>query len=222
MNRSRSVTLALAGTALASGLAIAAFAANRSAHAQGAKLVRDFYGEADEEVTGAAAVPAGMVCGGTASVGSGLIVQTTEPPEGFTGACLMNRAYGSPLLPSVCFSPANGTFSSLDTLAPGSTKQGSVKCTAPATSVLQPEWHLSGGAGAVTRSNFDGNYRIMETCVPHGECANYPNSNCPCDTMPVSNSCCTHRGTRMTSSDGKTASGTAYFTLPPNLPVYGN
>ncbi len=222
MNRSRSVTMALAAIAIAGVVVFARSAPTRSAHAQGVQLVRDFYGEANEDVTGAAGVPAGIVCGGV-PVGSGLTAQTSEPAEGFTGACLMNRRYGSPLLPSVCLSPTNGTYSSLDTLKPG-TPEPSVQCTAPAVSVLQPEWHLGAAGGKVTREDFANNYRVMETCVPHiaGDCASYKNDNCPCDTVPISRSCCTQRGMQMTSADGQTAVGTAYFTFPPNLPVYGN
>jgi hypothetical protein len=206
MRRSRWTTLGLFLLGALGALAVARVLGGRSARAQQANLVRDFFGEADEEVTAVAPVPSGMACGGL-TVGAGLTVQTTEPPGGFTGACLMNRAYGA-ILPSVCFSPANATYN-------GPT--ASVQCSIPAANVAQPDWSLgSPQNGNPTRQNASGSYQVMETCAPHvkgGDCATYPNGGCPCNTMPISASCCTHYGTKLASSDGQTATGTAYFSV---------
>jgi hypothetical protein len=183
----------------------------RSAQAQAEAPVRDFYGEADEEVRAVAAAPAGMVCGAL-SVKSGLSVQTTEPPGGFTGACLMNRSYGGGL-PSVCYSPGKADY----------TGHAIVRCTLPAAEAVQPEWLISASdtTGALARTPIDNNFRVLETCAPHltmpsPDCLWGPdklNGNCPCNTVPVSHSCCTQFGTKMTTNDqGKTAVGTAYFS----------
>lgn len=206
MSRSRSMIVALGLVALGGVFAFA------RARAQGKPFVRDFAGEADEEVTSVIPVPDGMVCGGL-SVGSGLTVQTSEPAGGFTGACLMNRPYGASL-PSVCFSPTNGSYANYGK------QEGSVKCTVPASNVNQPEWSVRSDqeAGAVTRQYAKNSYRVLETCAPHlGHpdplCPLYEHSigDCPCNTVPVSHSCCTHYETKMTSGDGQTATGTAYF-----------
>jgi hypothetical protein len=179
------------------------------AHADPSPRVRDFYGEADEDVTAVTPAPTGMACG-MLSVGNGLTIQTSEPPEGFSGACLMERPY-SKGLPSVCYSPTNGSYDI--SLNP-------TQCKIPAASVVQPNWHLSVDQTnhTVTRENIP-TYRVMETCGPHlatpsPDCAWGPdgrNGSCPCNMTPVSHSCCTQYGTPMDSADGMTASGTAYF-----------
>jgi hypothetical protein len=181
---------------------------------------RDFYGEADQEVTAVTPVPDGMVCGGL-SVGNGLTVQTSEPAGGFTGACLMNRAYGGGL-PSVCYSPSPATYTTGD---PGHT----VQCTVPAANVAQPYWYVDvqQQPGKVTRQSV-ARLRTLETCAPHlgsidpachtvppepyqGPNEDNPNGDCPCGTKLVSHSCCTFFGQQLSSSDGQTATGTAYF-----------
>jgi hypothetical protein len=209
MRRSRWATLGLFLLAVLGVYAVSRALGSRSARAQQANPVRNFFGEADEEVTAVAPVPSGVTCAGL-SVGSGLTVQTAEPASGFTGACLMNRPYGA-ALPSVCFSPDSATYTGYD----GGT--ASVKCSAPAASVAQPDWSIGAPQnGKATRQNASDSYEVMETCVPHvkgGDCALYANGGCPCNTMPISGSCCTHYGTRMASSDGQTATGTAYFSV---------
>jgi hypothetical protein len=205
MERSRSTALGLCLVAALGTVAVARVFASRSASAQQANVARDFFGEADEEVTAVAPVPSGMTCAGL-TVGAGLTVQTTEPAGGFTGACLMNRPYGASL-PTVCFSPDNATYN-------GAT--GSVQCSIAAANVAQPDWSIGPAQSAnPTRQNAT-SYQVMETCAPHvkgGDCAIYANGGCPCNTMPVSQSCCTHYGTQMTSSDGQKATGTAYFSV---------
>lgn len=195
-------------TALVIGSSIFVGALALVARAQSASLVLDFFGEADQDVTAVTAVPAGMKCGGL-TVDAGLVVETTEPPQGFTGACLMNRPYGA-TVPTVCYSPANATYSS---------QGGTTQCTAPAANVVQPDWYVNvNQAGALSRQNLPNSYRVMETCAPRLSAPDpncqwgSTNSNCPCNTQPVSQSCCTHYGVAMTSTDGQTAAGTAYFT----------
>jgi hypothetical protein len=217
MQRSRSTALGLCLVAALGAVAVARIFASRSASAQQANLVRDFFGEADEEVTAVTPVPSGMTCGGL-SVGSGLTVQTTEPAGGFTGACLMNRSYGGASLPTVCFSPDNATYVGTRTDGGTGTSSASVQCSVPAANVVQPDWSIGPAQGASpTRQNTTA-YQVLETCAPHvqgggGDCAIYPNGGCPCNTTPVSQSCCTHYGTKMASSDGMTATGTAYFSV---------
>jgi hypothetical protein len=196
MRRRRPIGVAVGLLAVCGAVALA-WVRVHAAHADPQDLVRDFYGEADEEVTAVAAAPTGMVCGGL-SIGSGLLVETTEPPTGFTGACLMNRPYGASL-PTVCYSPANANYSG----------PGTVQCTIPAANVVQPSWHIgvSPEGGTVTRQYLNESYRVLETCAPHVA------GDCGANMAPVSHSCCTHYGTAMTSNDdGKTAIGTAYFT----------
>jgi hypothetical protein len=206
MQRSRSTALGLCLLAVLGTVAVARVLRSRPASAQQATLVRDFFGEADEEVTAVTPVPSGMTCAGL-SVGSGLTVQTTEPAGGFTGACLMNRPYAA-TLPTVCFSPANATYNGATT---------SVQCSVPAANVVQPDWSLGAPQGTTpTRQGASGSYQVMETCAPHltsGDCPLYENGGCPCNTMPISQSCCTHYGTKMASSDGQKATATAYFSV---------
>jgi hypothetical protein len=225
MKLSRAATVAV-GALAAAGTAVFAYCTRtRPAHAQANQAVRDFYGEASEEVTAVTAVPDGMVCG-KASVGSGLTVQTTEPPGGFTGACLMNRPYGGGP-PSVCYSPSPAKYTIQD-MGP------TAPCTIPAANVVQADWHVNasgpdagnGARQAVART------RVLETCVPHlgeidtkcyakkqeqyfGPTSNFPNGDCPCGTTLVSHSCCTQFGRQLQSDDGVTASGPVYFEMQP-------
>lgn len=209
----------------------------RSALADTPPVPRDFYGEADPDVTaGVTPVPDGMNCGGlsVAPLPLGapgmeplLTVQTSEPPGGFTGACLMNRLYGTGLLPSVCYSPSPATYTIRD-------HGPTVECKVPAANVAQPDWKLSIQGQEVTRQ-LVARLRTLETCVPHlgfvdpncqaqptqagkgfyaGANGDYPNGDCPCGTVLVSHSCCTQIGAAMTSDDGQTARGVAYFTVP--------
>jgi hypothetical protein len=210
MRRSRWATLGLFLLGVLGVFAVSRILGGRPASAQQANLVRDFFGEADEEVTSVAPVPSGMACGGL-SVGSGLTVQTTEPAGGFTGACLMNRPYGA-TLPSVCFSPAAAPAASVTFNGPTT----SVQCSIPAANVVQPDWSLGAPQNGKATRQTATSYQVLETCAPHvkgGDCAIYPNGGCPCNTLPVSASCCTHYGTQMASSDGQTAKGTAYFSV---------
>jgi hypothetical protein len=216
MKRSRFVTIALGLLAVAGAVVFAQAARTRSAHAQGTHVVHDFYGEYDQELTAVTPVPDGMVCG---DGGLTMTVQTSEPPGGFTGACLMSRPYGGGL-PGVCFSPSNATYTIADL---GQT----TPCTVPAANVVQPDWTVNADQGAhkVTRQPV-ARMRTLETCVPHlgapdTNCNNVPanitwagpsnpNGDCPCGTQLVSHSCCTQMGAAM-QSDGQTASGAVYF-----------
>ena len=182
----------------------------------------DFYGEADNEVTAVAPAPLGMTCGSWS-----LTTQTTEPPEGFTGACLMDRAYASGLvpvsgvLPAVCFSPVGATsladYSTPDGHPLGTGNTTGTPCSIPASQVAQPSWRIqvNPSSGQVVRQN-QGSYRSMMTCVPHlaaaTNCGGTFNSGCPCYTSPVSHSCCTPFATPMVSPDnGQTARANAMF-----------
>jgi hypothetical protein len=162
---------------------------------------RDFYGECDDDLTATPNVPDGMKCGGQA-VGSGLTVQTTEPPEGFTGACLLNRPYPTYGLPTVCFSPTSATY-----ILEDATRFDRPQCTVPAANVLQPNWHIAVDQTnhTVTREAAKDSYRVLETCVPHTAAG-----SCPQNTLAISHSCCS-AGAPMTSADGQTATGTVYF-----------
>jgi hypothetical protein len=175
--------------------------------AKGPSIVRDFYGEAVQDLNPSDPYPA-MTCG-SLSVDAGLAMQTVEPAQGFTGACLMNLPY-SATLPTVCYSPVNANYS------PGASSQ----CTIAAASDIQPDWYINANqkAGTVTREYLYESYRVLETCAPRlaqpdPSCTwSAANRNCPCNTVSVSNSCCTHYGTAMSSPDnGRTATGTAYF-----------
>jgi hypothetical protein len=186
--------------------------------------VHDGFGEADEEVTAVIAAPVGMSCGswGAAS----LQVQTSEPATGFTGACLLDRPYGT-TLPTVCYSPpaASGmpdagpstgaTYSTPD----GHPLMSSTPCTIPASQVVQPSWsvHVDPTTGQVSRQPAPNSYRRMVTCAPHlatpANCDGTSNGGCPCFMMPVSRSCCTPFATAMTlAQDGLNAQGTALFS----------
>jgi hypothetical protein len=195
--------------------------------AQKPPAVANFYGETNEDVTSVTPVPAGMSCASGGVNGKltvdngGLTVQTSEPPEGFSGACLMNRAYGGGL-PSVCYSPLSGVAKyTIRDLNP------TTSCSIPAANAVQPDWaiNVDQGARAVTRQPA-ARPRTMETCVPHlghidekcnaatgyyGANDDIPNGDCPCGTKLVSHSCCTQIGAAM-QSDGQTAMGNVYFT----------
>jgi hypothetical protein len=218
MNRKKIMGFA-AGT-LAVGVGVLVAHAGPSAPAPTA---RDGLGEADEEITAVIAAPVGMSCGSWAA--ADLQVQTSEPPGGFTGACLLDRPYGSPL-PTVCYSPpaASGTpEAGPSTGASYSTPDGhpltsSTPCTIPASQVVQPSWsaQVDPTTGQVSRQNAQNSYRRMVTCAPHlaapANCNGSSNGGCPCFTTPVSRSCCTPFQTAMTLADGQNAQGTAYFS----------
>jgi hypothetical protein len=228
MKRSQSMTIAAGALAVVGVVAVASAVRTGSAQAQGKQLVRDFFGEASEEVAVTSAVPDGMVCtdsnveGGAISyaVGSGLTVQTSEPPNGFRGACLLSRPYGGGL-PSVCYEPVDANYT-INTFG------GTSQCTIPAANAAQPDWSIGVDpkTGNVSREPIP-RERVLETCVPHlghpdPNCSNMPpwitwatpnnpNADCPCGTALVSRSCCTQFGTPM-QMHGKTATGTVYFT----------
>jgi hypothetical protein len=209
MNHSKAL-MGLAAVAIGVGL----LASRAGADPAPSTALRDIYGEADEEATDVTAAPTGMACGAWAT--TDLKVETSEPPEGFTGACLMDRSYGA-ALPSVCFSPSGAGATNYST--PDGHPLGPVTtCTIPAAQVVQPSWrlHVDPNSGQVSRQNAGNSYRALLTCVPHlaapANCSGTQNGGCPCFTSPVSRSCCTPFATAMTSSDGQTAQGTVYFS----------
>jgi hypothetical protein len=173
--------------------------------------VRNIYGEGDQDVTAVMPVPSGLTCGAWGV--TDLKVQTSEPPTGFTGLCLMDRPYGA-TLPTICFSPPGAKYN--DSF--GNALVSTTTCAAPTSQVAQPssQIHVDQGTGKVSRQSAAG-YRRAVTCAPHmnppPQCAGgTTNGGCPCFTTPVSNSCCTPFQTEMASSDGQTAQVAAYFS----------
>jgi hypothetical protein len=130
----------------------------------------------------AQAEPIGLTCGTVA-----LTVETSEPPTGFTGACLASHMNYVPQLPSVCYSPKAGSVTY---------GTGFSTCTVPAASAYAPYWTLP--------ASYD-SYRVLMTCYPQT-----PAGTCPQNSVSVSNSCCDY-GSEMTSLDGHVASGLVAF-----------
>jgi hypothetical protein len=187
--------------AACAALLVVGFVAAYAARAQSAPtaVVRDFYGEAVEDLDPpAGAAPPGMVCGNL-SVDAGLTMQTVEPLGGFTGACLTDPRGGP--LPAVCYSPNQASY----------TDGGTTVCSIPAANVTQPSWwiHVDPNSGAVARQPLATQYRRLVTCVPSAGGA------CPGSTTLASRSCCTSALplTATSSGDGGVAQGTALFTL---------
>ncbi len=156
----------------------------------------------------AKAQPAGLACG-TLS----LAMQTTEPPSGFTGACLAPYMTYAPQLPTVCYSPAaagptDGGLpegappdgGAADASSPASTGgvtygQGTTACTVPAGNIFRSYWNLN--------PSYD-SYQVLLTCYPHGD-----DGECH-QGVAISKSCCDY-GTNLTSLDGQTATGLVDF-----------
>lgn len=193
----------------------------RAAQADSPPVPRDGFGVADQDVTNVIAVPSGMKCGSFA-----LTVQTSEPPAGFTGACLMDRPYGA-TVPSVCYSPTGAQYGSADLALPSPTV--TTTCTIAASQVQQPDWQIQvGSSRAITRMNAPASYRQFVTCAPHLTTAQReavvqactPVGGCPCYTQPVGvNSCCTPFSMAMApTGDGTTVQGTAFFGMGTSAP----
>jgi hypothetical protein len=123
---------------------------------------------------------------------SGLVAQTQEPADGFTGACLLDYMPYKPTLPLICYSPGpNGQYDA------GLTTVVTFKA---------PEVFRSYGNVA---SQYD-SYQVLATCYPPD-----PVKGCdPSQSFAISRSCCDY-GVILTSLDGKTASGTANFGFVP-------
>ncbi len=128
-------------------------------------------------------------------------LQTQEPPTGFVGACLFASMTYEPKLPLACYTPqisvtygaAGGGF----------------------TNVIFPDAKAVSRPYSTLPAAYD-SYMVLGTCYPHGSAGTdgggtaSASGACPQSSFAVSHSCCDY-GTTMTSLDGKTAQGTAFF-----------
>jgi len=119
---------------------------------------------------------------------AGLTMQTTEPPGGFTGACLLPALIYAPQLPLVCYSPAGAQSSASGSgIEWGATQE----ITFPAAQVAHSYDSLP--------SNNDSYYPVA-TCAPHVS----DGGGCPTGLYAISASCCDY-GAQTISVDGTTA-----------------
>jgi hypothetical protein len=125
-------------------------------------------------------------------------VQTTEPPTGFTGACLLPFLTYEPQLPTVCYSPTSSTGSVI--YGAGATTQ----LVVPAKTVwLASMWTLP--------PEHDSFQPVM-TCYPHNK-----DGTCPAPSQALSMSCC-DVPMPMSCTDGVFAHGGR--ALPPSWDGY--
>jgi hypothetical protein len=115
-----------------------------------------------------------------------MVVQTQEPPTGFTGACLIDFLTYQPTLPLICYSPSGKV----------SYGAGTTTVTFPANLVFRPY--------ASPPATYD-SYQALVTCYEHTSAG-----TCPQQSFPVSHSCCDY-GTDLISLDGQVATGLASF-----------
>jgi hypothetical protein len=130
------------------------------------------------------------------AAGYSLSVQTTEPPTGFVGACLVPQITYDPQLPAMCFVPG-GFFPNGPVDANVVYNNGSTSVTLPASKVAR--------AYSTLAPSYD-SYETLVTCFPHT-----PTGSCPQPSFSVSNSCC-DMGTQMISLDGVNATGLVAIT----------
>jgi hypothetical protein len=139
--------------------------------------------------SGACTSPAGQNVELTFSPSAGGVtmrVVNTEPPGGFTGACLLPFVTYAPMLPTVCYSPAGNIQYGI----------GTTRVTAPNASVARTYG---------TTAAYD-SFQAVTTCYPHNA-----DGTCPTAALAVSHSCC-ELGTNMVSADGQYATGLANFS----------
>jgi hypothetical protein len=182
--------VALLGGAAFVGMASAQSASVVCCDANSASAVSSPQGIACTASSGHCAAPsadAQIVFQGSGSVT--VRVETTEPPEGFTGACLLPALTYSPQLPTVCYTPV------------GSVSYGGNQGTelvASAAKVSQAHWSLA--------ANYD-SYRVLTTCYPKP-------ANAGCTRgLAASRSCCDPGGRMITTDGGQTAWGYVNFGL---------